>query len=369
MRKLIRDRNLHDIAAAIRTKNGSNGTYKPREMADAIRALPSPSTLVPKAITENGSYSPQSENADGYSSVTVNVGRNLVHKSITRNGSFRAASDHVDGYSSVSVNVPNSYSALDEGKVVSGGALNAQTSRTVTQNGTFDTTRNNQVTVNVSGGGTAESPTLVPLTVTENGTYSPANDNADGYSTVTVSVSTGILPEDEGKVVQNGALTAQTNLNITANGTFDTTAISTVTVNTSGGGSGAIWEYVTPTVLQGVYIAINGSLYYNKPGYENYRVALFDLEYLSGKVIRIDNRGNNRNWWGVYAEVYDGVPLQYPSERRKNESGLLTVYANDFIGIGDGYTDNSGNHYSGRYLMYDFTSSNQNPPTVSVLTP
>jgi hypothetical protein len=187
-RKLVQETNLQNIAAAIRAKNGGSSTYKPGEMADAIRALPSAGTLVPKAITENGSYSPQSENADGYSSVTVNVGRYLGDKSITRNGSFRAADDHVDGYSSVSVSVPNSYSALDEGKVVSGGALNAQTSRTVTQNGTFDTTRNNQVTVNVSGGGTAESPTLVPLTITQNGTYSPVNDNADGYSSVTVEV-------------------------------------------------------------------------------------------------------------------------------------------------------------------------------------
>ena len=52
------------------------------------------------------------------------------------------------------MNVPNSYSAGDEGKVVSNGALVAQTAHAeVTENGTIDTTLNNSVTINVSGGG------------------------------------------------------------------------------------------------------------------------------------------------------------------------------------------------------------------------
>lgn len=220
---------MQNIAAAIRAKNGGNSTYKPREMADAIRALPSPSTLVPKTITQNGSYSPVSENADGFSSVTVNVGRNLVHKSITRNGSFSAASDHVDGFSSVSVDVPNSYNALDEGKVVSGGSLSGQTSRTVTQNGTFDTTRNNQVTVNVSN-----DTTLVSKTITANGTYDPADDDADGFNSVSVAVPGGFDDVDEGKVVLNGALVPQTRRTVTANGTYNTINNNEVVVNVSG---------------------------------------------------------------------------------------------------------------------------------------
>ena len=60
-------------------------------------------------------------------------------------------------YSPVTVNVPNSYAAGDEGKVVSGGALVSQTSDTVTQNGTVDTTIISSLEVNVSGGG-SEAP-------------------------------------------------------------------------------------------------------------------------------------------------------------------------------------------------------------------
>lgn len=52
----------------------------------------------------------------------------------------------------VTVN-PITYSASDEGKVVDNGALVAQTSRTVTENGTYDTTTNDEVVVNVSGSG------------------------------------------------------------------------------------------------------------------------------------------------------------------------------------------------------------------------
>ena len=48
--------------------------------------------------------------------------------------------------------IGNQYSAADEGKVVNNGALVAQGSDTVTQNGTVDTTLINSLTVNVSGG-------------------------------------------------------------------------------------------------------------------------------------------------------------------------------------------------------------------------
>ena len=72
--------------------------------------------------------------------------------SISSNGS---STEDVTNYASASitVNVPNSYTASDEGKVVSNGTLVSQTSDTVTQNGTVDTTLINSLTVNVSGGG------------------------------------------------------------------------------------------------------------------------------------------------------------------------------------------------------------------------
>ena len=120
----------------------------------------------------------------------------LITKNITANGTYTASDDSADGYSSVSVDVPNSYTTQDEGKVVSNGALVAQTSTTVSQNGTVNTTANNQVVVDVPN------------------TYTQA---------------------DEGKVVSNGALISQTvyPTTITENGTYDTTTNNSVTVEIS----------------------------------------------------------------------------------------------------------------------------------------
>ena len=53
----------------------------------------------------------------------------------------------VKNYENVSVNVPNTFDSGDEGKVVQNGALVAQTTGTVTDNGTYNTTIKNQITV------------------------------------------------------------------------------------------------------------------------------------------------------------------------------------------------------------------------------
>lgn len=114
--------------------------------------------LTTKNISANGTYNASSDSADGYSQVTVAVPASAVDsgtKSISTNGTH-----DVVGYASANVNVPNSYSASDEGKVVSNGALMAQTSDTVTQNDTYDTTLINSLTVNVSGGASNEDAIL-----------------------------------------------------------------------------------------------------------------------------------------------------------------------------------------------------------------
>ena len=107
----------------------------------------------------------------------------LSIKTITSNDTYIAANDNVDGYSEVTVNVPNSYVAEDEGKVVSNNTLITQTSATKTANGTYDTTTNNEIVVNVA-------PNLQSKTATENGTVT-ADSGYDGLSSVTVNVSGG----------------------------------------------------------------------------------------------------------------------------------------------------------------------------------
>ena len=115
-RVLITEDYLTDIGDAIREKLDVETTYKVSEMADAIESI------------------------EGYPEPTGT-------KSITANGTGIDVKD----YASADVNVPNSYTSSDEGKVVSNGALASQTSVTKTANGTYDTTLNNEVVVDVEG--------------------------------------------------------------------------------------------------------------------------------------------------------------------------------------------------------------------------
>lgn len=137
----------------------------------------------------------------------------LISKQITANGEYSAADDEADGYSSVSVDVPNSYTAQDEGKVVSSGALISQTSGSTTQNGTVDTTTISSLTV-------AVEPDLTTKNISANGTYSASDDNADGYSSVVVDVPSDTIRAIVTVLVENGAVVTATG----TEGTYTETA-------------------------------------------------------------------------------------------------------------------------------------------------
>ena len=112
-------------------------------------------TLGEKTVNANGVYNASSDSLDGYSKVTVSVPASAVDSgtknvSITSNGT---TTENVVGYASASIttNVPNTYSAGDEGKVVSSGALVSQTAHAdvtpTTSDQTIDTTLNNSIKV------------------------------------------------------------------------------------------------------------------------------------------------------------------------------------------------------------------------------
>lgn len=126
-----------------------------------INAMPTGTAGTPtatKGTVSNHSVSvtPSVTNTTGYitgstingTAVTVSASElDSGSKSITANGN----SQDVVGYASVDVAVPNSYSASDEGKVVSSGALVAQTAHAdvtpTTSDQTIDTTTNNSIKV------------------------------------------------------------------------------------------------------------------------------------------------------------------------------------------------------------------------------
>ena len=101
----ISDSILTDIADAIRSKNGTENTYKPSQMPDAIEAI-SGGGITPTGtieITENGVI-----DVTNYASADVDVPSEtptLGTKTITQNGTYDAEDDDFDGYSEVTVNV------------------------------------------------------------------------------------------------------------------------------------------------------------------------------------------------------------------------------------------------------------------------
>ena len=140
---LITEDYLSDIADAIREKKSSQDTYTPAEMADAIESIQTgitPTGTKSVTITSNGTTT---EDVTNYASaeITVNVPSSsptLTTKTITENGTYAASSDNADGYSSVTVNVPSTgYEASDwmdmnkpTGEVVYTSAFNQNSSGT-----------------------------------------------------------------------------------------------------------------------------------------------------------------------------------------------------------------------------------------------
>lgn len=158
--KKIDDTILTGIANSIRGKLGVQTQYKPSEMADAIDTI-----------------------EGGYPEPTGT-------KTITANGT----EIDVKNYASADVAVPNSYTAEDEGKVVDNGALVSQTSQTVTQNGTYDTTTNDEIVVNVAGSGSSRLPSAyqeVEYIECDEHQFSTINESIPQYDYITIKVLYG----------------------------------------------------------------------------------------------------------------------------------------------------------------------------------
>lgn len=96
-RYIVESTNLTSVADAIRTRGGtSSGLQFPDGFITAIENIPSVSgTLITKSITANGTYNASSDNADGYSSVTVNVISNMVTGTFQADASEKGAAKSV----------------------------------------------------------------------------------------------------------------------------------------------------------------------------------------------------------------------------------------------------------------------------------
>lgn len=101
---LVNEASLEAIADAIRAKSGTQETYKPGEMAEAISNIHE-AVLGTKTISENGTYLASSDNLDGFSSVVVGVsggsasGTKTIN--ITENGTV---TEDVAAFANVEIN-------------------------------------------------------------------------------------------------------------------------------------------------------------------------------------------------------------------------------------------------------------------------
>ena len=114
---------------------------------------------------------------------SIETGGEIEALNVTGNGTY-TASGGVDGYSPVTVNVANTYTAGDEGKVVSSGALISQGTEEITQNGVYDTTEIRSVTVAVA---------MTGLRAEGTGTYDFAGDLESGAIAFSSSVTAELV--------------------------------------------------------------------------------------------------------------------------------------------------------------------------------
>ncbi len=140
-----------------------------------------------KTITENGTYSAP-EGVDGYNPINVRVsggGAVIEPKTITENGTY-TASEGVDGYSPIDVLV----TPLLEDKYINENGLYGPSEG-------YDGIRSVNVDVPI--------PSIVPLSITENGTYE--SSGGSGFNPITVNVpSIGNVIVNKQPIVNNGTL-------------------------------------------------------------------------------------------------------------------------------------------------------------------
>ena len=117
-----------------------------------------------------------------------------------------------------------------------------------------------------SGGGVDPGDiSLVTLNVTQNGTTNAPSGTA--YNKVVANVPNTYAASDEGKVVSNGSLVAQTaHMEVTQNGTIDTTTNNSVTVNVPQGS--------TPTGTKTINISANGTTTEDVAAYANAQIVV-----------------------------------------------------------------------------------------------
>lgn len=227
---LITKSKLDSLANTIAAKASVAAPLTIAQMETAVRNIPTgEAVLTTKTVTANGTYSAQDDNADGYSSVTVNVPTptpSLQTKTKSYTPSETAQSETVsadsgyDGLSSVSVSV----GAIASDYVGSG--ITRRSSTDLTANGATVTVPSGYYSAQASksvASGTAGTPTATKSGVSNHSvTVTPSVTNTTGY--ITGSTKSGTAVTVSASELVSGTQT------ITDNGTVNVTNLASVTV-------------------------------------------------------------------------------------------------------------------------------------------
>lgn len=165
-----------------------------------LDVIKTPTNVMEKTITENGTYDAVKDDVDGYSIVHVSVSEPSGTIDIVKNGIY-----DVKNNASANVNVAplleeksviptkevreimpdNNFDGLSKVIVqpIPDEYIIPEGTRNINQNGDFDVREKATVVVNVP------EKVLGSKTITENGVYNPINDGFDGYSEVEVATS------------------------------------------------------------------------------------------------------------------------------------------------------------------------------------
>lgn len=147
----------------------------------------------------------------------------IYYQKILDNGGAGGGGGEATGTKTININsngtTSHNVKAYATAQIITNVPNPSTGTKEITQNGDHDVTdyATAHVAVPQPSGSTS---------ITSNGTH-----NVTDYASAQVNVPNSYASSDEGKVVSNGALTAQTSRTVTSNGTYDTTLNDEVVVN------------------------------------------------------------------------------------------------------------------------------------------
>lgn len=202
--------------------------------------------------------------------------------------------------SGASVSVPAGYYENSAGKTVASGTAGTPVaSKGAVSNHSVSVTPSvTNTTGYITGGTKTGTPVSVSASDLVSGTKSiSANGTEDvtDYASVSVSVPNSYTAGDEGKVVYGGELVSQTSDTVTANDTYDTTLINSLTVNVSGVGD-RLYQYsaITKSTTTGTVTQVTDGFNMTSTGAASWTIYAFTSDglptygQLSGHTIHVD---------------------------------------------------------------------------------